>query len=120
MFSPISKVSYLSCFHHKTVHNSAYELTVQTEGWIAKEQRLVVQWILLTIDKSCAVVLSSFDDEECLQLKTSPPLNKSHISAIVAGTIVRQESWQVSLGSALSLLHVLLRIHYKCSIRYYY
>lgn len=76
-------------FIHGTSNATAYELTVQIGWWTSKGQDVVVQRILLTLDKTCAVTLSSFNDEECLLSTTSTQISSiKSSSAIIVGTTI--------------------------------
>jgi hypothetical protein len=55
------------------------------EQWISNDITIPVQSILINVDSSCVVAISSFDDEEC-QINSEQPTNNSS-SAVVGGTV---------------------------------
>ena len=58
------------------------------EQWISDIVTIPVQNILINVDSSCTVIISSFDDRECQELSEGPILNSSNIyAAIIGGTI---------------------------------
>ena len=63
------------------------------EGWLAKDPTVVIQRVFKTIDKDCAVAISSLADEECLppNNSTQPPIPQGGLLATIgtiAGTMV--------------------------------
>ena len=80
-------------FRHGSINLTAIELIVLLEGWLAKDPTVVIHGVLMTIDKDCAVAISSLANEECLprNSSTQPPFPQGGSLATIgtiAGTVV--------------------------------
>ena len=79
-------------FMHGSINVTAFELILQLERWTAEEPSIVVQRVLMTVDKACVVTIPSFIDDECLLNNNSiqPPSKQpsESFATIIAGTTV--------------------------------
>jgi len=69
---------------------NASEIITHINWWISGDVSIVVLGLILEIDPTCPVLISSFSDPEC-QLATSPPSGTSATTpteAIAAGVVV--------------------------------
>ena len=68
---------------HGTASTTATELISQIEQWTAQGSIITVQRVVLTIDGSCTVALSSFADDEC----QARNIDSSGLSSTATGVI---------------------------------
>ena len=64
---------------------SGSDISLYIERWIRNDITIPVQNVLINVDSSCMVAISSFDDGEC-QVNSEQHTNNSS-SAIIGGTI---------------------------------
>ena len=77
-------VTFRAILHGGTKVSSS-ELSLYIERWIRNDVTIPVQNVLINIDSSCMVAISSFDDGEC-QVNSEQHTNNSS-SAIIGGTV---------------------------------
>ena len=77
-------VTFRALLHGGTKASSS-ELSLYIEQWIRNDVTIPIQSILINVDSSCMVAISSFDDGEC-QAKSKQPTNNSS-SAVIGGTV---------------------------------
>ena len=82
---------------HGTAQASSSEIVTHIKQWISNDITIRIQSVLINIDSSCTVTISSFDDKEC-QLN-SKQLRSHSVSAIIGG-----------IASAILLILVLASI----------
>ena len=73
-----------------TADTTASEVTTHINQWISGDVSIVILGLILDIDPTCPVQISSFSDPECL-IATSPPPGASAASsagAAAAGVVV--------------------------------
>ena len=74
------------------------------EGWLAEDPTVVIQRVLMTIDKDCAVAIPSLVDEECLPQNnlTLPPIPQGEsITGTIAGTMVAGGALVILIGISI-------------------
>ena len=105
-------VTYRAFIIHGSINLTAFELILLLEGWLAKDPTVVIQRVSMTIDKDCAVAISSLADEECLPRNnsTQPPIpqggSQGTIGTIIAGTMVAGGALVILTGiSILIIVH---------------
>ena len=77
-------VTFRAVLHGGTKASSS-ELSSYIEQWIGNDITIPIQSILINVDSSCMVVISSFDDGEC-QIDSEKHTNNSS-SAVIGGTV---------------------------------
>ena len=87
MFPSLSPGSDFRALLHGRTKVSSSELASYVEQWISNDITIPVQSILINVDSSCTVIISSFDDREC-QVVSEQPINDNNMpAAIVGGTV---------------------------------
>ena len=77
-------VTFRAVLHGGTKASNS-ELSSYIEQWIRNDVTILVQSVLINVDSSCMVAISSFDDGEC-QIDSEKHTNNSS-SAIIGGTV---------------------------------
>ena len=78
-----------------TATTNASEIITHINWWISGDVSIVVLGLILEINPTCPVLISSFSDPEC-QFLTSPPSGTSATTStesIAAGVIVVSNTW---------------------------
>ena len=70
---------------HGGIKASSSELSSYIEQWIGNDVTIPVQSILINVDSSCMVAITSFDDGEC-QANSKQPTN-NNLLVIIGGTV---------------------------------
>ena len=65
---------------------SSSELALHIKQWIIHDVTIPVQNVLINIDSSCQVVISSFDDREC-RADSIQSINSNKTPAVVGGIV---------------------------------
>ena len=65
---------------------SSTELASYIEQWIIHDVTIPVQNVLINIDSSCQVIISSFDDREC-HVDSILSINNNKTPAVVGGIV---------------------------------
>ena len=77
-------VTFRAVLHGGTKASSS-ELSSYIEQWIGNDITIPIQSILINVDSSCMVAISSFDDGEC-QIDSEKHTNNSS-PAVIGGTV---------------------------------
>ena len=72
---------------HGTASATSSELISQIEQWTAEGAGIIVQQILLEVDGSCTVAVSSLTDEECQPRNTDSVKSSSNTGGIIGGVL---------------------------------
>ena len=73
---------------HGTRQVSVSELIVYLEEWISSEVSIIVQFLILSIDESCTVEITSIAEEECRVMEsTTGPIETTGSSSTGISTI---------------------------------
>ena len=78
-------VTFHAVLHHGGKKASSSELSSYIEQWIRNDVTIPIQSILINVDSSCMVTISSFDDGEC-QVNSEQHTN-NNLSAVIGGTV---------------------------------
>ena len=100
-------VTFRAILHGRTKASSS-ELSSYIEQWIRNGITIPIQSVLLNVDSSCTVAISSFDDTECQQ--QSPTKNNSSI--IIGGTVAGL-LLTLTLSSAVIIALIMLWLRKK-------
>ena len=80
---------------HGTLQASVPELIVYLEEWISSEVSVIVQFLILSIDESCTVEITSIAEEECRvresttgPIETTSSQSSSTIMTVVVCVVV--------------------------------
>ena len=117
-FSASPQAVTFRAFLHGGAKASSSELASYIEQWIRNDITIPIQSILINVDSSCMVAISSFDDREC-QIDPKQPTNNS--SSVAIGGTVGSLLIILILGSAViiaMLIMVWLRKKHQKSSRY--
>ena len=78
-------VTFRAILHHGGIKASSSEISSYIERWIRNDVTIPIQSVLINVDSSCMVAISSFDDGECQV--NSEQHTRSSSSAVIGGTV---------------------------------
>jgi hypothetical protein len=110
-------VTFRAVLHGGTKASSS-ELSSYIQRWIRNDVTIPVQSVLINVDSSCMVAISSFDDEEC-QINSEQPTNNSS-SAVIGGTVAGLLLLLIVSGAAIITFLTIFWWRKKHHVRYYY
>lgn len=93
---------------HGTASTTATELISQIEQWTAQGSIVTVQRVVLTVDGSCTVALSSFADDEC-QARNVDLAGLSSTATGVIGGVVAMVILSIALVFVIIVVTVLIK-----------
>ena len=100
---------------HGAAKASSSEIISLIEQWISNDITIRVQSVLINVDSSCTVNISSFDDRECQQ--NSKQSRKNNVSGIIGG-IASALLLVLILTSIIILLLLWFRKRRQVSLKY--
>ena len=107
-------VTYHAVIHGTASANSS-QLIAHIEQWTAEGTNIIIQQVLLRVDGSCAVTVSSLVDEEC-QLRNSYSQSKNNklnnvAAALIGGTLAIGIITGVTVTSFIAIMTCCLFKH---------
>lgn len=111
-FPQSSQAVTYRAFIHGSINLTAFDLIVLLERWLVMDPTIVIQRVLMAVDKACTVAISSLADEECLPLNNStlPPIQQGSLATIIgtiSGTVVAGGALVLLTGiSILAIVHI--------------
>ena len=108
-------VTFRAILHGGTKASSS-ELSSYIEQWIGNDITITIQSILINVDSSCMIAISSFDDGEC-QIDLEKHTNNSS-SAIIGGTVAGLLLLLILSTAVVVALLIMLRRRKKHHSRY--
>lgn len=89
---------------HGTATASSSEIVSHIKQWITNGVTIPVQSVLINVDSSCTVNISSFDDRECQLMSFSTQPRNDNTSAIIGGIASALLLVLISAGGAVIIL----------------
>ena len=109
-------VTFRAVLHHGGTKASSSELSSYIEQWIRNDVTIPIQSVLINIDSSCMVAISSFDDGEC-QVNSKQPTNNNS-SAVIGGAVAGLLLLLVLSSAVIIALLIMLRWRKRHDGRY--
>ena len=109
---------------HGTAKASSSKIVSRIEQWISvNDVTIPVQSVLINVDSSCIVIISSFGDRECQLNSEQPKSSNDNPSAITIGGITNALLFVLNLASVaiviILLLHFRKRRHVSLQLSRY-
>ena len=97
---------------HGTLQASVPELIVYLEEWISSEATISVQFLILSIDESCTVEVSSTAEEECRATTTTLTVTTGSMGSTVMSTLndTLTNQFVIVVGVVVLLVVVIITI----------